>query len=109
MHLLTKGSCISMVGSATIINVLRTFSHANDVLFVAHDHVNYFCFSLIKSCPTLATPWTAAHQALCPWDSPGKNTGVGCYFLLQEIFPTQGWIPEPTLQRLLLWQADSLP
>ena len=27
---------------------------------------------------------------LCLWDSPGKNTGVGCYFLLQGIFPTQG-------------------
>ena len=27
------------------------------------------------------TPWTAAYQA--PWDSPGKNTGVGCHFLLQ--------------------------
>ena len=27
---------------------------------------------------------------LCPWDSPGKNTEVGCHFLLQEIFPTQG-------------------
>ena len=27
---------------------------------------------------------------LCPWDFPGKNTGVGCHFLLQEIFPTQG-------------------
>jgi len=25
------------------------------------------------------------------WDSPGKNTGVGCHFLLQGIFPTQGW------------------
>ena len=25
-----------------------------------------------------------------PWDFPGKNTGVGCHFLLQEIFPTQG-------------------
>ena len=25
----------------------------------------------------------AAHQARCPWDSPGKNTGVGCHFLLQ--------------------------
>ena len=25
----------------------------------------------------LATPWTTAHQALCPWDSPGKSTGVG--------------------------------
>ena len=27
---------------------------------------------------------------LCPWDSPGKNTGVGCHALLQGIFPTQG-------------------
>ena len=26
----------------------------------------------------------------CPWDSPGKNTGVGCHFLLQRIFSTQG-------------------
>ena len=30
-----------------------------------------------------ATPQTAAHQASHPWDSPGKNTGVGCHFLLQ--------------------------
>ena len=30
-----------------------------------------------------ATPQTAAHQAPRPWDSPGKNTGVGCHFLLQ--------------------------
>ena len=29
-------------------------------------------------------------RLLCPWDSPGKNTGVGCHSLLQEIFPTQG-------------------
>ena len=29
-------------------------------------------------------------RLLCPWDSPGKNTGVGCYALLQGIFPTQG-------------------
>ena len=27
---------------------------------------------------------------LCPWDSPGKNTAVGCCALLQGIFPTQG-------------------
>ena len=27
---------------------------------------------------------------LCPWNSPGQNTGVGCHFLLQGIFPTQG-------------------
>ena len=28
-----------------------------------------------------------------PWDSPGKNTGVGCHALLQGIFPTQGSNP----------------
>ena len=30
-----------------------------------------------------ATPQMAAHQAPRPWDSPGKNSGVGCHFLLQ--------------------------
>ena len=30
---------------------------------------------------------------LHPWDSPGKNTGVGCHSLLQGIFPTQGSNP----------------
>ena len=37
-----------------------------------------------------ATPWTVACQAFCPWNSPGKNTWVGCHFLLQGIFLTQG-------------------
>ena len=37
----------------------------------------------------------------CPWDSPGKNAGVGCRFLLQGIFPTQRLNPH------LRWQAGS--
>ena len=37
-------------------------------------------FSRVQLC---VTPQTAAHRLLCPWDSPGKNTGVGCHFLLQ--------------------------
>ena len=37
-------------------------------------------FSRVRLC---ATPQPAAHQASRPWDSPGKNTGVGCHFLLQ--------------------------
>ena len=37
-------------------------------------------FSPVQLC---ATPETAAHQLPRPWDSPGKNTGVGCHFLLQ--------------------------
>ena len=29
-------------------------------------------------------------RILCPWDCPGKNIGMGCHFLFQEIFLTQG-------------------
>ena len=53
---------------------------------------------------SFATPWTIAHQALCPWDFPGKNNGVGYHFLLQGIFLTQG-----LNLYLLHWQVDSLP
>ena len=57
---------------------------------------------------SLSDPWQPRGlqpiRPLCPWDSPGKNTGVGCHFLLQGTFPTQGSNPW-----LLLCQADSLP
>ena len=36
----------------------------------------------------------------------GKNTGVGCHFLLQGIFPTQGW--NLCILNLLHWQSESL-
>ena len=38
----------------------------------------------LHSCPTLCDPhrWQPTRLP-CPWDSPGKNTGVGCHFLLQ--------------------------
>ena len=39
-------------------------------------------FTIAKSCPTLVTPWTMPATLLCPWDSPGKNTGVGCHSFL---------------------------
>ena len=38
---------------------------------------------------SFVSPWTIAHQVLCPWDSPGKNTGEGSHSLLQRILPTQ--------------------
>ena len=38
----------------------------------------------LQSCPTLCDPIDHSPPRLpCPWDSPGKNTGVGCHFLLQ--------------------------
>ena len=36
----------------------------------------------LQSCPTLS-PVQLCATLPCPWDSQGKNTGVGCYFLLQ--------------------------
>ena len=46
-------------------------------------------------------------RLLCPCNFLGKNTGVGCHFLLQQIFQTQG--SNSHLVHLLHWQADSLP
>ena len=45
-------------------------------------------------------------RLLCPLDFSGKNIGVGCHFLLQGIFPTQGLTG---LLCLLHWQTGSLP
>ena len=44
------------------------------------------CFHHVR---LFATPCTIAHQVPRPWDSPGKNSGVGCHALLLGIFPTQ--------------------
>ena len=37
----------------------------------------------LQSCPTLPPHGLQPTRLLCPWDSPGKNIGVGCHFLLQ--------------------------
>ena len=69
------------------------------------------CCTVAKSCPTLCdstdcsrtgfpvlyhlTDFGQAHvhwvRFFSPWNSPGKNTGVGSHSLLQKIFPTQDW------------------
>ena len=59
-------------------------------------------------CPTLNDPKDCSPPGLlCPWDSPGKNTGVGCHHLLQGSFLIQGW--NPHLFSLLHCQTGSLP
>ena len=50
-----------------------------------------------------ATPWTVPTRLLCLWNFSAMSISVGCHFLLQGIFPTQGLNP-----RLLYWQAVSL-
>ena len=44
----------------------------------------YTAAKSLQSCPTLCDPHRRQPTRLPrPWDSPGKNTGVGCHFLLQ--------------------------
>ena len=62
------------------------------------------CVLVIESCPALRPHGLESSRILCPWDFSGRNTGVGCHFLLQETFPTQGLNPG-----LLYWQEGSLP
>ena len=52
------------------------FSHDNALAAAA-------AAKLLQSCPTLCDPIDGSLRGSCPWDSPGKNTGVGCHFLLQ--------------------------
>ena len=47
------------------------------------------CVAMLRHVWFFATLWTVACQVPRLWDSPGKNTGVGCYFLLQGTFLTQ--------------------
>ena len=48
--------------------------------------------------------WPA--RLFCPWDSPGKNTGVDCHFLLQVIIPTQGSNPGLLHCRWILYRLS---
>ena len=43
-------------------------------------------FSHVQLCNPMACSPPGPSRLLCPWDSPGKNTGVGCHVLLQGIF-----------------------
>ena len=72
--------------------------------FVQSKPASYMCAAAaaksIQSCPTLCDPIDSSPPGSPrPWDSPGKNTGVGCHFLLQcmkmksesEFTPSMGW------------------
>ena len=71
---------------------LSSSEHArNSTHMCTHTHVVLFihnvCVCVLSCVRLFVTPWIVACQALpLPWNFPGKNTGVGCYFLVQGIF-----------------------
>ena len=62
------------------------------------------CRLVSKSCLTpLRSHGLWPTRLFYPWDFPGKNTGVGCHFLLQGIFPTQRWGRTSYIGRQILY------
>ena len=57
----------------------------------SHYHLTTLCVCARLLSPFLlpVTPWTVAHQAPLSMDFSGKNSWVGCHFLIQGIFLTQ--------------------
>ena len=65
-------------------------------------HCVCFC-PATQSCLTLWDPMDCSARLLCPWNSPGKSTGVSCHFLFQGIFLTQEWNPGLLCCRQILY------
>ena len=59
----------------------KSYTRVYILLFSKHDHC---CCLVAKLCLTLSVPMYYKLTSLfCVWDFPGKNTGMGCLFLLQ--------------------------
>ena len=86
-------SCLKTVKSK-FFNLLGHFSHWGPYLpFWLHvlPCPMLCCCLVAKLYPILLWPHgLQSARLICPWDFPGKNTGVGSHLLLQGILPTQG-------------------
>ena len=79
------------------------FTHSNTTK-INQDAPQDVCLCVCVYAQSCLSLW--GHMDCSPPGS-GKNTGVGCHFLLQRIFPTQGL--KLQLLHILQWQKDSLP
>ena len=80
-----------MISFDTFLGLWEFFLYL-DFAVTSHRINTRLCVLLLGRVQLVATPWTLP-RLLCPRDSLGKNTGVGCHFLLQGIFPIQGLNP----------------
>ena len=83
------------------------FPHSFASFSFLSKNVNYFTCSVCVCVFMCVLNYVQLFAHLCPWNFPGKNTGVGCHFILQGIFLIQG--SNPCLLCLLHWQANSSP
>ena len=81
---ISKRSLFSNFSATPVINV--QCNRGKQWHFFSRYLCASMCAKLLQLYPTLCNA-----RVLYPWDSPGKNTGVGCHPLPQWIFPTQRW------------------
>ena len=80
----------------------KTAHHTTNVAFVVKVKVKSLSHARL-----FVIPWrVACTKLLHPWDFQGKSTGVGCHFLLQGIFPTQGSNPGLSHCRQMLYRLS---
>ena len=79
---------------------------------ITNSSVSICCCSVVSNSLTVSITYECVCHGLqpvrllCPWDLPGKNTGVGCHSLLQGIFLTQGSNPGLLQCRQILYQLS---
>ena len=99
-------SFLTSIGAQLIHSVRLVSGLQQRECYVTHIH----CCLVSKLCLTLLQPQGLySARLLCPWDFPGKNTGVGCHSLLQEIFLPQGWDPVSPALRVILCHRAPYP
>ena len=64
------------------------------------------CVSLLVMSDSLWPHGLWPARLLCPWNSPGKNTGMGCHSLLQRSFSTQRLSPALLHCRKILYHLN---
>ena len=84
--------CVRDFDRKTYSIVSHQFIYVKKIVFYL-SFLNKLCvhyvYSLLSSVWLFVTPWLQPARLLCPWNSPGKNSGVDCHSHLQGIFPTQ--------------------
>ena len=80
----------SPIGPSTPVGKIHIYEWLHQGVW----QINFFvCFRYSVMSNFLQPHGLQPSRLVCPWDFPGKNTGVDCLSLLQEIFPTQGSNP----------------
>ena len=115
MHWPADSLPLSHLGSPYVMTLLFLILYLTAYYFYLNLSVSSLCKWLpflnervivTQLCPTIYDPMgLLSARFLCPWNSPGKNTGVGCHFLLQGCFPK--WFDNSKLPWNLKKRASS--